>query len=162
MTLSPKTLIIRHRKENLKKCSLRGLEKKPEFLFYQYPLHELPPLAEHGVLLCLEGEEELSSADSGANLILIDATWRYAQKMIRALQFPEKLKKRRLPKTILTAYPRKQEDCPEPGHGLASIEALTCAFALLGRPFEALLENYHWKMDFLEKNQTFFQQGCFR
>ena len=33
------TIILRHRKENLKKCSLRGLETHKDLKFYTYPQH---------------------------------------------------------------------------------------------------------------------------
>ena len=60
--------------------------------------------------------------------------------------------KRSLPGHFVTAYPRKQEDCPDPERGLASVEALYIAHQILGHDTEGLLEHYHWKEKFLEKN----------
>src|SRR5579883_1865179 len=96
------TVIVRHRKENLKKCSLRGLESREDCLFLRYPCIELPPL-ENYLLLDLEGEE-LSKADSKLGVFLIDATWRYAAAMIKNLPLPSTLIRRSLPRHFRTAY----------------------------------------------------------
>jgi len=151
----PPTIIIRHSRENLKKCSLRGLEKRADFQFYTYPdcamgKELLPDLSDY-IALDLEGPP-LSSADSGSGLILLDATWRLAEKMNRLILPLQKVKRRRIPAGFVTAYPRRQEDCPDPTVGLASIEALYIAYQLLGRECQGLLDTYHWRELFLEKN----------
>lgn len=150
MSSFPATTILRHRKENLKKCSLSGLEGREDFLFFRYPLQK-PLLLSNYILLTLNAEEELAPSDAGCGILLLDATWRYAQAMEKNLPLTGIVKKR-LPNCYVTAYPRRQSDCAEPGAGLASIEAIVCAYALLGRPLEGLLDNYYWKESFLEKN----------
>lgn len=150
-----KTIILRHRRENLQKCSLRGLEGRPDFQFYTYPRDSLPPL-ENCVLLTL-GAPELTVEDKDYSLLLIDATWRYAEVMQRqVLKQQPNLILRQLPSTLRTAYPRRQEDCAEPEKGLASIEALYAAFTLLEWDRTGLLDNYFWRDDFLDIN-TFFK-----
>lgn len=141
------TLIWRHRRENLKKCSLRGLESRPDMRFFTYPKAS-PPIESGYVVLSLEGEP-LSEKDQG--LLLIDGTWRYADKMVK--QLPENIPKRRIPKGFVTAYPRKQEDCEEPDSGLASVEALYIAYKIMGKDPTGLLDHYHWKELFLERNK---------
>jgi pre-rRNA-processing protein TSR3 len=148
------TIVIRHRKENLRKCSLRGLEKRSDFLFFRYPLEEIPPYA-GAILLTLEASEELSINDRGSPLLILDATWRYAQIMEKNLPLAGSLKKRRLPSHFITAYPRRQSDCSNPACGLASIEAIVCAHLLLGLPIAGLLDHYYWRDSFLEKNRCF-------
>ena len=148
------TIVIRHKKENLKKCSLRGLENRPDFLFFSYPLQQIPPYTDY-ILLSVEAEEELSIADHHSGLLVLDATWKYAGHMENNLPFTKELKQRRLPKNITTAYPRRQNDCPNPEQGLASLEAIVCAYALMGRSIDGLLDHYHWKASFLEKNASF-------
>ena len=138
------TIIWRHRKENLKKCSLRGLESRDDCLFFTYPKDTLPDLTNY-VLLAVDGEV-LSEADGKHGLFLIDGTWAYAELMMR--QLPKMPLKRSLPAHFKTAYPRKQDE----EHGLASVEALYLAYLLTGRNTEGLLDNYHWKASFLEKN----------
>lgn len=144
----PPTIILRHRKENLKKCSLRGLEKKEDFIFLKYPRKELPCLTNYFVL-AMDGPP-ISEEDREKGLLLIDGTWRYAEKMLSSVTHVEK---RSLPKQYVTAYPRKQTDCPDPKTGLASIEALYLAFVFLKRDLSGLLDNYHWKDEFKQINK---------
>jgi pre-rRNA-processing protein TSR3 len=145
------TIILRHKRENLKKCSLRGLETRSDIHFLTYPCHTLPD-TEHYLLLGMEGQE-LSYKDAHMGIFLIDATWRYAQNMIghKGLKYPRII--RRLPSCFVTAYPRRQDDCPDPAKGLASIEALYLSYLILGKDTTALLDHYYWKEDFLKKNQ---------
>ncbi len=141
------TIIFRHRKENLKKCSLRGLEKRKDCLFYTYPKDILPSL-EGYILLSLEGKE-LTLKDKNKGLFLIDSTWRYSHTMLKVVP---KIPTRSLPKKYQTAYPRRQTDCSDPERGLASIEALFIAYYILGRDTKDLLKDYYWKEEFLRKN----------
>jgi len=150
----PPTIVIRHRKENLKKCSLSGLEGRSDFLFFRYPLQK-SLFCNNYVLLTLDAEEELSAAEAHYGLLILDATWRYATGMEKALPRDASLKKRRLPQRLMTAYPRRQSDCSDPNSGLASIEAIVCAYAILGRNLDGLLDYYYWKDSFLEKNYSF-------
>lgn len=147
----PPTLILRHRKENLKKCSLRGLESRPDMRFFSYPLSApLPSLAGYAILT-LDGPP-LSYEDRGFGLFLIDGTWRHAKTMARIL--PPHAVPRSLPPLARTAYPRRQEDCSDPSRGLASLEALYLAYTLLGRSTTGLLDHYYWKEAFLSQLAT--------
>ena len=146
MQHTPPTVIWRHRKENLKKCSLRGLEKRADFCFYRYPV-EVLPLLEGYILLDVDAPP-LTAADRDRGLLILDGTWRYAQKMAKALE-GRKLIKRSIPAHYRTAYPRRQEDCTEPDRGLASVEAIYVAYTIMGRDTEGLLDNYYWKDAFL-------------
>lgn len=150
----PPTIVIRHKKENLKKCSLRGLEKRPDFRFYRYPLETFQADSTY-LLLTLDADEELSLADKECGLLILDGTWRYARDMEKNIPALSSFKKRCLPPNLVTAYPRRQQDCPNPAQGLASIEAIAYAYAVLQRPIEGLLDQYHWKDSFLEKNRLF-------
>jgi pre-rRNA-processing protein TSR3 len=160
MQAFPPTIVIRHRKENLKKCSLRGLEKREDFLFYRYPLQQ-PLACSNYVLLTLEAAEELTVSDNKCGLLLLDGTWRYAHAMQKALHLDTSIIKRRLPNQLVTAYPRRQHDCRDPKSGLASIEALVCAYVILGRSIKGLLDHYYWKDSFLEKNNSFLLECNF-
>lgn len=152
------TIILRHQRENLKKCSLRGLESRTDFLFLTYPKATLPDLSNH-VLLALDGEP-LSHKDCHKGIFLLDATWRYAAKMRVFVDnnANEPVQIRSIPPGFMTAYPRVQGDCPDPEAGLASIEALYIAFCLIGRPVPDLLDNYHWKEAFLQKNDNLLRK----
>lgn len=145
MTAFLPTIILRHRRENLKKCSLRGLETRADMHFYNYPLkRDLPDLSNY-VVLALDAPL-LSEEDADKGILLIDGTWRYAEKMFQALPAPFEV--RSLP-AAKTAYPRRQDDCSDPTRGLASCEALYLTYVILGRNPEGLLDHYHWKDDFL-------------
>lgn len=151
MQTFPPTVVLRHRKENLKKCSLRGLEGREDFLFYTYPKHALPDLS--GYLILSLDAPPLTSKDADRGLFVLDGTWRYSERMFENTQGLDKLEKRSLPGIFKTAYPRAQEDCPDPRRGLASIEAIFIAYLILGRDTTGLLDNYYWKDDFLRYNQ---------
>src|SRR6267154_3322744 len=147
MFLFPPTIILRYRKENLKKCTLRGLENRPDFRFFSYPKDILPDLSNY-FLLTIDALP-LSAADKNLGVFLIDGTWIYAERMQRQLPKPHLFQKRSLPTHFRTAYPRRQDDCPDPSRGLASIEALYVAYTLLGRNTDGLLNNFYWKEEFL-------------
>ncbi|MBU6383639.1 MAG: hypothetical protein KGQ49_04195 [Verrucomicrobia bacterium] len=139
-----KTVIVRHRRENLKKCSLRGLEKRDDLRFYTYPIQQLPDLT--GAILLKVGAPPLTIEDQERTILLIDGTWRLAAIMEH--QLPP-LETRSLPTHFQTAYPRT----PNPEGGLASVEALYIAHRILGRSTEGLLDHYYWKERFLTLNQ---------
>ncbi|MDP1609008.1 MAG: hypothetical protein Q8L98_06820 [Chlamydiales bacterium] len=146
--MSSSIFILRHRRENLKKCTLTGLEQRDGLLFYTYPINPLPNLS--NCLLLKVGAPILSEKDAHRDLLLIDGTWRLAAIMEKNL--PCKLEERSLPTNWRTAYPRRQTDCPNPEEGLASIEALYIACLLLGKSTEGLLDHYYWKENFFKNN----------
>lgn len=147
----PPTIVIRHRLENLKKCSLRGLETRSDFIFISYPYQDLPPM-ENYLLLTLDAPP-LTEADQSHGLLVLDATWRYAAKMLKPLEQQPQFIMRSLPSHYRTAYPRRQQDCPDPERGLASIEAIFLCYHLLKRDTTGLLNQYYWKQQFLSINQ---------
>jgi pre-rRNA-processing protein TSR3 len=142
----PVTVIVRHPKENPRKCSILPLRGRADLLLLQHPVQERPPL-EGYVRLAADGPE-LSAADAGCGLLLLDGSWRWAGAMTRAfLDVP--------PRSLhgwRTAYPRVSKLGTDPDNGLASVEALFLAYHLLGRPTAGLLDHYHWADDFLRLN----------
>lgn len=151
MQLFPQTVVIRHRLENLKKCSLRGLETRADFIFITYPYTTLPSLQNY-IILSLDAPP-LTDEDRDCGLLILDATWRYAAKMFQPLAHLPDFRYRSLPSHYRTAYPRRQEDCPDPTRGLASVEAIYLSYRILERPTDGILDNYHWKEQFLHLNQ---------
>lgn len=150
----PPTVIVRHRKENLKKCSLTGLEDRSDMRFFSYPNATWPCLDDY-VFLSLDAPP-LSAKDASHGLLILDATWRKASVISRVLDpYLKNTIKRSLPSHYHTAYPRRQDDCLDPDHGLASVEALFLAYLLLGRDTTGLLDHYYWKDAFLQKNLDF-------
>lgn len=154
----PPTIIIRHRRENLKKCSLRGLEPRPDMLFCHYPAKVPMPSLEGYIMLALDGPP-LTAADAGHGLLLLDATWRHAETMRQYVDNEiakqgVSVERRSIPSGFRTAYPRRQEDCPDPDAGLASVEALYIAYRIMGRDTGGLLDNYYWRDNFLLENYS--------
>lgn len=131
---------------------MRGLEQREDCRFFTYPTSTLPDLSRH-LLLAMDAPP-LQAADSDKGIFLLDATWRYAAKMLHFVENQFPIDKRSIPKGFRTAYPRRQDDCPNPEEGLASIEALYIAYIILGRDPKGLLDNYYWKEEFLKKNQN--------
>ena len=149
-----KTMIIRHKKENLKKCSLKGLEKREDISFFTYPLSSYSKnffsLDLSNYILLEMSAKELTKEDQNKGLLLIDSTWKYVDKILKIL--PLNIEKRSLPQNYITAYPRKQTLCSDPIRGLASIEALYLAYLITNRDTKNLLDNYYWKENFLKIN----------
>jgi pre-rRNA-processing protein TSR3 len=140
------TIIIRHPRENPRKCSVLPLKGRPDLCFHTYPVRAALDLANY-VRLAAEGPE-LSEADKDCGILLLDGSWRRADQMIKAYDHvpPRSLKRWR------TAYPRVSKQGTDPDNGLASVEALFLAYHLLGRAPDGLLDHYRWATEFLELN----------
>jgi len=140
-------LILRDPRESTKKCSLTPLRGVPGVEFRTYQASRRVD-ATGRVLLDPDGEE-LSEADAGLGLFLIDCAWRRVPSLRRTVE-GEPIR-RRLP-VLKTAYPRKSSTFEDPATGLASIEALYAAACVLYGPHPELLEHYHWREEFLAAN----------
>lgn len=92
----------------------------------------------------------LSPADRDSGLLVLDGTWRWAARM--EADFAD-VPVRSLPHWE-TAYPRTSKLFEDPDAGLATIEAIFVAYQLLGYSTTGLLDRYHWRDDFLEKNNS--------
>jgi pre-rRNA-processing protein TSR3 len=155
------TIILRHRKENLKKCSLKGLESLQHLRFYSYPQHMPQDLKEYVMIhLGDASTPQLSKADIHYGLFFLDSTWNYEKKMHDRLNQEHTLIYRSLPACFVTAYPRQQTGCLDPQRGLATVEALYIAYTILGLKTEGLLDNYYFRDEFLEKNQEALIKIC--
>jgi len=147
MQLTLDILIVHDPREPAKKCSLTPLRGMPGVRFV--PLRS-GQRADAGRRLWLHPDgDELTTADSGIGILLVDCTWRRLPKLSACLD--GELLKRRLP-PLVTAYPRRSKLTPDPEHGLASVEALYAATALLDRPHPELLAQYRWAALFLAAN----------
>lgn len=158
--LFPPTIIVQHRKENKKKCSLQYLKEHSNIPFHIYPNTPLPNLNKH-ILLTLDAPV-LTFADRNKGICLLDATWRYAEKIHNFVvtNYPN-ITRRSLPRSCKTAYPRKQTSCTHPESGLASLEALFLAYLILQRDSLFLLDGYIWKESFLSLNRDFIEPYLF-
>ncbi len=146
MAERPPTVIVRHPKENPRKCSVYFLRERSDIVFLSYPVRRRPDLSDY-VRLAAEGPP-LSHEDADRGILLLDGSWRWAEAMER--DFAD------VPPRSLTgwktAYPRVSKLGTDPDNGLASIEALYLAYHLLGRPTDGLLDDYRWAREFLLAN----------
>lgn len=145
-TKPPITIIVRHPRERAAKCSVYPLRDRTDLLFLDYPPKELPDLTNY-VRLAPDGPA-LSGADAAKGLLVLDGSWRWAEKMTKRFDFvpPRSLTGFR------TAYPRVSKMFQDPPEGLATVEALFLALHILGRPTEGLLDHYRWREEFLRGN----------
>jgi pre-rRNA-processing protein TSR3 len=144
--MPPITIIVRHPKENPKKCSVLPLKGRPDVRFVGYPVSRMPALAGY-IRLAADGPS-LSADDCDCGILLLDGSWRWTDAMIATFAHvpPRSLTGYR------TAYPRVSKLGTDPDNGLASIEALYLAYHILGRPTDGLLDAYRWAAEFLALN----------
>ncbi|MSR31913.1 MAG: hypothetical protein EXR99_10450 [Gemmataceae bacterium] len=142
----PPAIIVRHRKENPKKCSVIPLKGRPGIEFLNYPLQD--KFSREGYIRLAADGPHLSTADVHLGILLLDGSWRWAGAMEKDFSHvpPRSLS------GFQTAYPRVSKLGTDPDNGLASIEALYIALRTLSRPLEGILDNYRWKAEFLYKN----------
>jgi len=140
-------LIAHDPREPANKCSVTPLRGMAGVDFV--PLRPTTRLdAGRRIWLDVDGDE-LSADDRGLDLLVIDGTWRRVATLARRIRGD--LVRRRLP-PLVTAFPRRSKLFPDPEHGLASVEALYAATAILGSPRPELLAAYRWSERFLALN----------
>lgn len=142
---SIRTVVVRHVKERIAKCSLRFLHDRPEMTFYRNKPGFVFDAT--GYTLLAVDAPPLSPRDADRPLLLLDSTWRWLPQLLACVTGEPVL--RSIPGDVKTAYPRTSKVFEDPAAGLASIEALYLARKLLGDDDPSLLEGYHWKDAFL-------------
>ena len=144
----PPTVIVVHPREKRPKCSVEPLRGRPGFSFWSFPERGPEPL--DGYVRLGLGGRSLTLEDAGRGLLILDATWRLAERMTPFF--------REVPVVSLspwqTAYPRVSKLTVDPDAGLATIEALFAAYHEMGRDTVGLLDEYRWKQDFLDLNSA--------
>ena len=94
------TVIVRHARENPRKCSILPLRGRPDVVILGYPVKQIPDLAGY-VRLAAEGPE-FTHVDATCGLLLLDGSWRWAASMTQAFEHVP-------PRSLhgyKTAYPR--------------------------------------------------------
>jgi pre-rRNA-processing protein TSR3 len=140
-------LIVHDPREPANKCSLTPLRGMPGVQFV--PARGDRRVDATGRIWLHPDGDELTPADSGRGLLLIDCTWHRLPKLAARIDGEPVL--RRLPR-LVTAYPRRSKLARDPEHGLASVEALYAATALIDGPRPELLFGYRWSAEFLASN----------
>ena len=142
-----KTVVIRHPKENKKKCSLRHLCDNPNFVFFNAT--ENFSFDATGYTLLEIDAPPISEEDADRPILLLDSTWFLLPK-IRTKVYG-KFVPRSLPASIKTAYPRVSKMHNDPS-GLATVEALYAAMRFIGKVDPSVIRQYSFAKKFLEIN----------
>jgi len=132
-------IILRHG-EDRTQCTIQPLRGTRGLEFLRYPLRRKPDLSRH--LLLAPDAPPLTPDDAGRPLVLIDANWRHAARMRKAI---EPVEARSIPPGWRTAYPRSSKIHADPETGLATVEALFAATCILGCRDDSLLRCYPWR-----------------
>ena len=138
-------IVIRHPKERKSKCSLAPLHNHHRVTFHN--AHKNFRFDATGYILLTLNAPQLTSQDSGYPIIILDSTWHLIPHLEACIEGEPIL--RSLPNNIKTAYPRISKIFKDPDEGLASIEALYVAMKIVGEDNQSLLNEYHWKEQFL-------------
>ena len=143
-----KVTVIRHPRENLKKCSLRHLHGHPNFEFLT--ASDGFSFDASGYTLLEMDAPPVSPDDTARPLLILDSTWHLLPRVRNKIY--GNFASRSLPPTIRTAYPRASKMHKDPASGLASVEALYSALKLMGESADGILEAYSFAAKFLEIN----------
>ena len=147
--------VLRDPRESVKKCSLTPVRGLEGLRVVDWKLERRYDVGRR-LLLHPEGEELVpEDRELGLGLMLIDCAWRRVPQLRGSVD--GELVARRLP-PLVTAYPRVSKVFEDPGGGLASIEALYAACAILGDVRPELLDGYRWRDGFLSANPA-LQRG---
>ena len=137
--------IIRHPKERVSKCSLKALHDRASITFLK--ANKGFVFDATGFIVLSLNAPVLSIEDAGHPILLLDSTWRLLPQLAQCIQGEPLL--RTLPSGVKTAYPRVSKIAEDPLGGLASIEALYLSLKILGKDDLSLLNEYHWRNEFL-------------
>lgn len=151
--------------ETPNKCTIIPLASRADFrIFRKLDTNSIGPLSAP-LLLHHEGQcltvlrDQFKSAPALAS---IDCVWRRLPKLLSSIQWanqkPPALAK--IPEGFKTAYPRVSRSNMDPSGGLATIEAIFIASALLGYWDATLFSKYYFGRKFIELNaQQFIEFG---
>jgi pre-rRNA-processing protein TSR3 len=147
--------------ETPNKCTITPLAGRSDFrLFPVYGEGALGPL--HAPLLLHPEGECLSHfrnrSEIATAIACIDCVWRRLPALEKRLAWGAKPGLRtKIPEGFKTVYPRVGFGQSDPESGLATIEAIFIAAALLGNPDTSLLSKYYFAKEFLEVNRARFE-----
>lgn len=166
-----RVIVIQDHKENRAKCTLTPLEGRAGISFVRlgHPLRSTARAAIPSGVVLHVGGPPLARSDAelvaGGALIIVDATWARVSTVLARIDVEPgaRVERRSIPAGVVTAYPRISKIHEDPPGGLASVEAIFVATAILGEPQADLLSAYRWAEEFLRLNaemlRPFFPGG---
>jgi pre-rRNA-processing protein TSR3 len=152
--------------ETANKCTIAPLADRPDFRLFPVRGEGLIGPLSASLLLHHEGEclTRLASPEV-QTLASVDCVWRRLPKLVEKLEWQNNRKPvlGRIPFGFVTAYPRVGLPHQDPEGGLATIEALFIAVAVLGHWDSSLLSRYYFGPRFIELNtDRFVELGIHR
>lgn len=151
--------------ETANKCTIAPLASRTDFHLFRVkgdgPLGPLSaPVLLHHEGQCLTTLRETVSPVPA--LASVDCVWRRLPKLLNRIEWKDGKQPAlaKIPEGFRTVYPRVGANGTDPQGGLATIEALFVAAALLGNYDPTLLSQYHFARRFIELNVSrFFELG---
>jgi pre-rRNA-processing protein TSR3 len=143
--------------ETSNKCTIAPLADRIDFsLFRVKGNNRLGPLRSP-ILLHHEGQclTQIRETETVTGIASVDCVWRRLDILIRRIEGPLPVLAR-IPEGFETAYPRHNKNNDDPSGGLATIEAIFVASAILGNWDVSLLCQYYFGRKFVEINKHRF------
>ncbi len=150
--------VVIEKSETPNKCTIAPLSNRHDFKLIEIKGPGVFGPLKANVLLHHEGKCLTSFADSKnaiQGIAAIDCVWRRLDQHMTRLTgvLPELA---RIPEGFVTAYPRKSFHDLDPTDGLATIEAIFIASAMLGNWDVSLLSEYYFGSEFIKLNEKRF------
>jgi pre-rRNA-processing protein TSR3 len=147
--------------ETPNKCTIAPLKFRPDFRLF--PVFGEGPLGPLSAPLLLHHEGECltqwgATREPVPALASVDCVWRRLPKLMGRIHWINKKAPvlARIPPGFKTVYPRVGRPNADPENGLATIEAIFVASAILGRWDPTLLSKYYFGRRFIEENAPRF------
>ncbi len=146
--------VIIDAEETANKCTIAPLVYRPDFTLFRVKGQEMMGPLTAPILLHHEGQcltVLRKSLGKVQGVSSIDCVWHRLDLLLRRVsgRLPQLA---RIPDGFRTAYPRKSAQQTDPASGLATIEAIFVAGALLGNWDVSLLSQYYFGRQFVEFN----------
>jgi len=155
--------VLVDRSERINKCTILPLAGHRDLDILRYNRGQPLAALTGQLLLHPEGQplDLWRSASVPAATVLtlsaIDCTWKRLHTVLHCIAKPLPILVG-IPTGFVTAYPRRNKQDKDPGAGLATIEAVFIAAALLGHWDTSLLGHYAFAEAFLRQNKKTFEQ----
>jgi ribosome biogenesis protein Tsr3 len=158
--------IVLDRGETPNKCTIAalvGAGARPDFRVQRVRGEAQLSALRAPILLHPDGEcltkirEEPGVLATLSALAFVDSTWSRLPILLKRIPGPLP-RFARIPPGFVTAYPRHSKYKSEPEGGLATIEAIFIAAALLGKWDLSLFSRFHFAGEFLRLNRARFLQ----
>ncbi len=148
--------------ETANKCTIAPLEQRSDFRLFRVGQDRILGPLQSSFLLHHEGECLTKTAQIEGKvqgIASIDCVWNRLDPVLRKVSgaLPRFVK---IPDGFVTAYPRISKKDLDPAGGLATIEAVFTAAALLGSWDASLFSQYYFGREYIVRNaQRFLELG---